>query len=229
MSKLGISIDSSDLTSIYNDYNPAYKNLYTVYIYPRSNTEEDESIATHIKFHTLNVSFNGESLRLTRNAVTKKFQLNANNPYTWSDSLTITWRESDTWKVKKYHEDWLKLFYNKNDDCFISYPTNSSDKYRGHSVDSLYRSIKVVLPNSSGSTDESKEMNSIVFEDVLPSNVGDFQFGWSSSPDVVTHSLKYFVGNWHWIGETSQGISSSSGTDSKTMKNNNFNTAMVIG
>lgn len=227
MSKLGISIDSSDLTSIYNNYNPAYKNLYTVYIYPRSSTVEDESIASHIKFHTLNVSFNGESLGLTRNAVTKKFQLNANNPYTWSDSLTITWRESDTWKVKKYHEDWLKLFYDKKSDCFLSYPTNSSDTYLGHSVDSLYRSIKVVLPNPVGPSDESNI--GIVFDDVLPSNVGDFQFGWSSSPDVVTHSLKYFVGNWHWLDDKGQATTSSSGVDSRPSKNSNFNATMVMG
>lgn len=201
MSKLGISIDSSALTSIYNDYNPAYKNLYTVYIYPRSSAVEDESIASHIKFHTLNVSFNGESLGLTRNAVTKKFQLNANNPYTWSDTLTITWRESDTWKVKKYHEDWLKLFYDKNNDCFLSYPTASAatNALNGHTVDSLYRTIKITFPTSSKESNGGQgPLDTIVFNDVLPSNVGDFQFGWSSSPDIVTHSLKYFVCDWKW-------------------------------
>lgn len=229
MSKLGIDIDSSALTSIYNDYNPAYKNLYTVYIYPRSSAVEDESIASHIKFHTLNVSFNGESLGLTRNAVTKKFQLNANNPYTWSDILTITWRESDTWKVKKYHEDWVKLFYDKKQDCFISYPKDSSSTtYNGHSVDSLYRTIKITLPMAVKSNEIGTKLDTIVFEDVLPNNVGDFQFGWSSSPDVVTHSLKYFVGNWRWYDYTNS-TSSNSTTDSNPIQNSNFNQTMVMG
>lgn len=229
MSKLGIDIDSSALTSIYNDYNPAYKNLYTVYIYPRSSAVEDESIASHIKFHTLNVAFNGESLGLTRNAVTKKFQLNANNPYTWSDTLTITWRESDTWKVKKYHEDWVKLFYDKKQDCFISYPKDSSSTtYNGHSVDSLYRTIKITLPMAVKSNEIGTKLDTIVFEDVLPNNVGDFQFGWSSSPDVVTHSLKYFVGNWQWYDYTKP-TSSNSTTDSNPIQNSNFNQTMVMG
>lgn len=229
MSKLGIDIDSSALTSIYNDYNPAYKNLYTVYIYPRSSAVEDESIASHIKFHTLNVSFNGESLGLTRNAVTKKFQLNANNPYTWSDILTITWRESDTWKVKKYHEDWVKLFYDKKQDCFISYPKDSSSTiYNGHSVDSLYRTIKITLPMAMKSNEIGTKLDTIVFEDVLPNNVGDFQFGWSSSPDVVTHSLKYFVGNWRWY-DYAKSTSSNSTTDSNPIQNSNFNQTMVMG
>jgi len=201
MGKIGSEITASHISSIYNNYNPAYKNLYTVEIFPRTSTSEDDEMSEYIKFHTTSVTFNGESISLMRNSITKNFQLANENPYSWSDSLSITWRESDDWKVKKYHEKWLSCFYLKDKDCFLSYPIKESEKnsVNNLSVDDLYRKIRITLPVSSVGTESNKYTdNTIVLEDVLPSNNGDFGFSWNTNGEIITHTINYFVKNWHW-------------------------------
>lgn len=175
------------IDNIYS-YNPAFKNLYKVEIYCESNSVYN--INQYFSAHCENVKFGEESLTLKRNDVTKNFQIEG-TPYKWQDTLTITWRECDSWKVKKYHEDWMSVIYDK-----------STDRYKslsGDEVKKLYRTIRVTLPKSQGTDYDDK--NIIVFEGVIINQVPGIDLAWGQQSDVVRHSLNYYVKNYHWESE----------------------------
>ncbi len=191
-------LDKSALTSLYDDYNPAFKNLYTIEIYQMNSTSwEYEDISSYIKFHATDVTFGDESLNLSRNPVTKNFQLNGPNAYQRQESLSITWREADDWSVKKYHEKWMSYFYDRDHDNFVSYPTTINGSWETKDV--LYRKIKIRLPYSE--TRDNGYMDIIVFDNVIPKNIGGFSFGWSTTGDIVTHQMEYYVKDWYWESE----------------------------
>lgn len=189
MGNLSSSGTSLNINSIYKDYSPAFDNLYTIEILPIKSESTVFPITDYIKFHATNVTFNGESLNLERNEVTKNFQLSGDG-YTRTDILSITWRESDTWKVKKYHDNWLSYFYDKKEDCFLSYPRQDGERdYLENDV--LYREFKITLPSFSN---ESSEV--ITFEYVLPKSSAGLSLGWKSNGDIVSHSLEYYITDW---------------------------------
>ena len=182
--------NKSGIQEIYSNYNPAFNNIYTVTIMDSGTNgiASAEDINYFLQFQAPGVSFNGESLNLERNWATKKFQVSS-SPYTWSDTLTIKWRESDDWRVKKFHENWISLFYDRSDDSFISYESKNAITEAG-----LYKDFKILLPTS-----KSKNApTAIIFKNVLPSRVGDFNFAWTSSPSVISHSMTYYVEDWYW-------------------------------
>lgn len=170
--------------------NYAFNNIYQVEIFlPNGSIEErssngldTESINSYLKFHSPNVSFAGDSLNLVRNDITKKFTID-NQSYKRSDTLSITWREADDWKVKRYHENWIKLFYDKEKDQYQSHESNAG----------LYRNIRVYLGNN----------KAILFTGAIPSTVPSLNLSWSNSPSIITHSVNYYIEDWNW--ETVEG------------------------
>lgn len=190
-----MAINESTLAELYTNYKPAYNNLYEITI---SGGEHQEDVANYIKFHATSVSFGDETLGLTRNAVTKQFQLNDSEAYKRADTLTITWRENESWAVKKYHEDWLKLFYNKEGDYYNSC---SSEK----DINNLYRTITITLPKD-GTFGENTEKgyDKIKFEGVLPSSAPGISLAWSTQANIISHSLNYYVTNWGWVEDSSE-------------------------
>lgn len=182
-----------ELSSIYDSsYTPAVKNLYTVSI-----VSEDEKLNSYLKCHATSVSFNGESLAFQRNSVTKLFYVDS-DAYKLTDDLTITWREADDWRVRKYHEAWLACFYDREQDCYISYP------YNGRSSSCLTRTIRITLPKTSseGSFKGIKPSTHILeLTGVIPTNVGDLNLAWGPSGSNISHTLSYKVENWKWIEE----------------------------
>ena len=66
------------LTELYDNYIPQFDNTYKVEIFPYgniSNSIDEINLDDYICFHTTKVSFNGESLSLERDSVTKQFKL----------------------------------------------------------------------------------------------------------------------------------------------------------
>lgn len=181
---MALNIDS--VTELYNNYKPAYNNLYEVLIFD-SKISDTLDVTDYIKFHALKIGFNGESIGLTRNDVTKQFQLNDAKAFTRSDTLTIDWNENEDWLVKKYHEAWLNMFYNKDEDYYYSHDKDSLSK--------IYRTIKVILPRS---TSFSGTCDCITFYKVLPQNAPGLSLSWSPSASIVGHSLTYYVTSWKW-------------------------------
>lgn len=182
-----LGVENKDFIKNIYEYSPAVNNLYKVEIFPYS-SEDITDLSNHLKFHSTNVDFNGESLSLKRNDITKRFQLESTLPYKRTDNLSITIRESDKWMIKKYHEKWLSCFYDRDNDCFIS-----ADGIN-HKLEFLYRKIRVTLPSSSSVTNDKNVITFIV----LPSNSGDLKLGWGSSSKIVSHSIIYYVEDWHW-------------------------------
>lgn len=220
------TINSNNINSLYNDYNPAFDNLYTVEISTYSSSgklgkgldskgtsgtrgEELNLIGDYIKLHATAVQFNGESLQLERNEVTKNFQL-SDNAYTRTDTLSITWRESDEWIVKKYHDEWLSLFYNKEGDHYWSYPRTYSSTEPNINVagyvslenKDIYRRFVITLPINKGGNSSSRYFeNKVTFEYVLPNSSGGLNLGWKSKGDVVSHQMNYYVTKWEMSRE----------------------------
>lgn len=203
------------LTEIYDNYFPQYDNLYTVEI--SSPSIEGTSIGgvnleNYIKFHATKVSFNGESLSLERDTVTKRFKLKNTDSYSRTNTLELTWRECDGWKVKRYHDDWVGLIYNRKEDYYWSQEVPLA----GNINNRIYRTITVTFPyqgsssirerqNTINSEDYSSKELKLKFYEVLPNTTGNISVGYSPTSNIISHSLSYYVTDWDFL-ETDEGL-----------------------
>lgn len=186
---------TTGINEIFDNVNYASKNLYTVEISNFNFTSEvlnsNEDLSEYLKFQSPSISFKGESLDLIRNDVTKNFQLSDDgNSFKWTNELSITWRERDDWCVKKYHEAWINLIYNRKNDRYQSVDSFTLSK--------LYKVITVTLPKSTTNPDAKRI---IKFYDVIPRNLGDLDLKWGTSADNVEHNITYYVKSWNWVNE----------------------------
>lgn len=185
------NIDINALDTIY-DFSPAFNNLYTLELYTLvnpdrkfNNIKSDEEVYNVFKYHATRVTLNGESLTLKRNDITKRFQLE-NNAYKRTDQISVTIRENERWGVKRYHEAWLALFYDKERDCYLSKNIEQNGQY------ALYRILRIYFPNTTN----------FITMTILPSNTGDINLGWGNSSEVVSHNFTYNVEKWWWSADT---------------------------
>lgn len=197
------------LTEIYDSYYPQYDNLYTVEISSPSTEEisiEGFNLENYIKFHATKVSFNGESLSLERDPITKRFKLKNTDSYSRTNILDITWRECDGWKVKRYHDSWVGLIYNRKDDHYWSQDVPLA----GNLNNKIYRTITITFPyemnspirkrqNSINSEDYSYRELKLQFSEVLPNTTGNISVGYSTTSNIVSHSLSYYITDWDFL------------------------------
>ena len=197
------------LTEIYDSYYPQYDNLYTVEISSPSTEEisiEGFNLENYIKFHATKISFNGESLSLERDPITKRFKLKNTDSYSRTNTLDITWRECDGWKVKRYHDSWVGLIYNRKDDHYWSQDVPLA----GNLNNKIYRTITITFPyemnspirkrqNSINSEDYSYRELKLQFSEVLPNTTGNISVGYSTTSNIVSHSLSYYVTDWDFL------------------------------
>ena len=170
----------SGINTIYN-FSPAFSNLYTLKLYPLEGS--NDKLQPFFEFHSPKVDFNGESLTMKRNEVTKRFQL-TENAYKRTETVSITLRESEKWEVKRYHENWLSEFYNRKEDYYISSSNDTGlrGRYR------KFRILRIFLPNC----EDCLKML------ILPTNTGNLNLGWGASGSIITHNITYNVENWKW-------------------------------
>lgn len=192
-------VTNRELSELYTNYKPAYDNLYKVEIFSADGYAfapgvNDINLTNYISFHTYSVSFNGESLSLERDALTKRFKLKTSNSYSRTDTLTLGWRENVSWEVKQYHDNWLAKFYNRETDNYISY--DKEPESRNSANAQLYRNIRVTLMNEE--QDESK-YKYVIFKNVLPNTTGGISLGWKETPSIVSHSITYYVTEWELL------------------------------
>ena len=202
------------LTEIYDSYYPQYDNLYTVEISyaTRGVSIEGLNLENYIKFHATKVSFNGESLSLERDPVTKRFKLKNTDSYSRTNNLELTWRECDGWKIKRYHDDWVGLIYDRKNDHYISQEVPLA----GNINNKIYRTITVTFPynmnnpyvsrysREEGGTPNNSEDYSypelkLKFYEVLPNTTGNISVGYSTTSNIVSHSLSYYVTDWDFL------------------------------
>ena len=197
------------LTEIYDSYYPQYDNLYTVEISSPSTEEisiEGFNLENYIKFHATKVSFNGESLSLERDPITKRFKLKNTDSYSRTNTLDITWRECDGWKVKRYHDSWVGLIYNRKDDHYWSQDVPLA----GNLNNKIYRTITITFPyemnnpirerqNSINSEDYSYRELKLRFSEVLPNTTGNISVVYSTTSIIVSLSLSYYITDWDFL------------------------------
>lgn len=184
---MGTFVTTSDISSLY-EYEPALKNLYKIKVVPGVSSEDLESLADSLGWspgketllHATSVDLPSDRLQLERNPVTKNFSLSDRGGYTWNDTLTITWRESRDWAVRKMHQAWLGLFYDKSCDQYLS----AEDGDGGL----RYMDFEITLP-----------CGDVVYcKDVIPQNQWNLSLAWSNSPSLITYNIVYNVGYWYW-------------------------------
>ena len=190
------------LIELYDNYTPQYSNLYKVEIFSNGYTTALDGInlKDYICFHTTKVLFNGESLSLDRDSVTKMFKLKNQDSYTRTNTLSLSWRECDGWKVKRYHDKWIGLIYDRKNDCYKSFDI------KGENTASrlLYRKIRVTFPYNI--KENPKEEAYIDFFNVLPSNSGNIALEYNTTSSIMTHNIDYYVTDWgfSWDEEYTQ-------------------------
>ena len=190
------------LIELYDNYTPQYSNLYKVEIFSNGYTTALDGInlKDYICFHTTKVSFNGESLSLDRDSVTKMFKLKNQDSYTRTNTLSLSWRECDGWKVKRYHDKWMGLIYDRKNDCYKSFDIKGEDT----ASRLLYRKIRVTFPFNI--KENPKEEAYIDFFNVLPSNSGNIALEYNTTSSIMTHNIDYYVTDWgfSWDEEYTQ-------------------------
>ena len=190
------------LIELYDNYTPQYSNLYKVEIFSNGYTTALDGInlKDYICFHTTKVLFNGESLSLDRDSVTKKFKLKNQDSYTRTNTLSLSWRECDGWKVKRYHDKWIGLIYDRKNDCYKSFDIKGEDT----ASRLLYRKIRVTFPYNI--KENPKEEAYIDFFNVLPSNSGNIALEYNTTSSIMTHNIDYYVTDWgfSWDEEYTQ-------------------------
>ena len=190
------------LIELYDNYTPQYSNLYKVEIFSNGYTTALDGInlKDYICFHTTKVLFNGESLSLDRDSVTKMFKLKNQDSYNRTNTLSLSWRECDGWKVKRYHDKWIGLIYDRKNDCYKSFDI------KGENTASrlLYRKIRVTFPFNI--KENPKDEAYIDFFGVLPSNSGNISLEYNTTSSIMTHSIDYYVTDWgfSWDEEYTQ-------------------------
>lgn len=200
---MALTNNADALNTIFNTIYYAYNNHYIVNIYANADennldfTRDTEAMNNFLTFNSPSISFNEERLNLERDKHTKKFKVSSSGqPYQRQDTLTVTWRENDDWAVKKYHEEWVGLFYDRENDQYKSAAVNigtSGSSSRQVSAENLYRTIRVTL------IDKAKGDNTIVFKNVIPASVpGIGSLQWTAAPIIVQHSMSYYVEDWYW-------------------------------
>ena len=106
------------------EYKPAVNNLFSVYIFD-SETGSGDTLSNYSPYHATGFTFGEETFDFKRHPVSKVMFLGSEG-LKRVDEFSITWRESEDWRVKRYHEAWIGQFYNKEEDHFWSYPVNGN-------------------------------------------------------------------------------------------------------
>ena len=176
-------VNTNDISTLYS-YEPALKNLYKIKVTGESEKDNKSlgwSIGSETLLHAVSVDLPSDSLKLERNSVTKNFSLSDKGGYTWNDTLTIGWRETRDGAVRKMHQAWIGLFYNKEKDQYLS-AENSGER------ENRYKKFEITLPSG----------DVAVCEDVIPQNQWNLSLAWSNSPGLITYTIVYNVGYWYW-------------------------------
>lgn len=162
---------SSNFSYLFNNFNPAFSNLFEI------NVENEEFGPNHVLYAT-GINLKGDNITLKRHEVSKLFSLER---YNRNDIVTINWREDDNFSIKNFHMAWISKFYNREKDVYISYDTKEE------AIKNLYKKLKVNMQGG----------YSLILEGVLPQSALDLNLNWSG-PEVVNYSTTYYVTSWEW-------------------------------
>lgn len=173
-------VNENLVNNIYN-FRPAFNNVFEVYFIKTGLQREIDSKFSNVTAFTCsNVKFNGEDIDIKRHDVTKFFYV---KDFKRQDQLELTFIETRDRIVRKYHEDWISCFYDRDKDCFKSY-----DKKEDAQA-ALYRSIKVKFPK------DEKSMWVLSFKGAMIKQMPGISLKWGE-PSLEALSLTYAVSSW---------------------------------
>lgn len=196
-SNINIESNLASLIDSNNYYTPALSNIYEISIFAGSTSGNSSVIESAVgerfqhfaKFHATDISINGESISFERHPVTKTFYLGSSSvtssPFSRVDDINITWRESNDWFIKRYHEAWIGLFYDKDKDTFKSVTEGTGG---------LYRTFKIKFPFRG----EGNNSLILIAENVLPTSTGNLSLSWGNNPSLINHNMTYKVERLYW-------------------------------
>ena len=170
------------------EYKPAVNNLFSVYIFD-SETGSGDTLSNYSPYHATGFTFGEETFDFKRHPVSKVMFLGSEG-LKRVDEFYITWRESDGYKIKKLHMEWLDLFYDTTTDKYRSIPLNNGSKDEDE-IAKRYKTIRVEVRSS----DDPKQSTKFTFK-CLPYNIGNLHLAWGTTPSVVTYTINYYVEDW---------------------------------
>lgn len=170
---------------------PATDNLFEVRI---ADEPSGFDVRQYALLHCTKVRFPGSGVEFTRNKTTRNFQVEGYQP---ADEVTITWREDKNYSVRKYHEKWQSLFYDRQNNHYISSgATRRSEGSRDRQKTFLIAiQSSQQIPENAG--EEPVTDRVLVLEGVLPPVLPELDLDWSRG-DGIEYTLTYKVESWHW-------------------------------
>lgn len=164
---------SNAITTL-TSYQAAYKNDFEV----QDISVSRHDLAEHAPLHAVSVKFAGAKLTLERHDITKLFSF---SKYQRTDDVTITWRESKDFLVRRYHQDWLSLFYDETKDRYVSLDNKTPEAY------GLARSFRILLPGG----------YHITLSGLFPISIPELDLNWSDNA-IIQYTMTYKVTSWAW-------------------------------
>lgn len=138
------------------------------------------------RLHCTAVQFSGAKLNLTRHNATKYFVMEGYQP---ADDVTITWREDSNFSVRKFHENWLASFYDRQNDHYIS-STGAT-----YPLAAKFRTATVLIQKMVGfNLYDYAELKLI---NMLPTQIPDLELNWANEAGLE-YTLSYKVEAWEW-------------------------------
>lgn len=166
------SVSSNSFISEALAFQPAFKNLFEV-TFGDLGPEGYET-----KFFCHRVSLPGTKISFERPKNFYEFFMEGVTPIS---EITIDWQETETYDVRRYHEEWLSLFWDRDTFRYQSTPTEKS-------TDNRYRTATIHVFSSSN----SRRSMSVQLIKLLPTQIPDLLLGFDSA-DAVEYSITYKV------------------------------------
>lgn len=126
------------------------------------------------------------SIDIKQNPLTKKHYV---EKYTIPEVVSITWQESSSLAVWKYHQNWMNTIYDRGYDVFLTGARRADKK----------RQIRIYIQRFAGDrtgfNSELDTMYQIVLKGVLPKAIPAFRGEWNSDAERGSTGLtiQYFV------------------------------------
>ena len=149
----------------------------------------DREVGYQTKFFCSGVSFPEIKLEFNKPGNIRDFFL---EDYTPPTEVTIDWVERSDWAIRRYHQEWFDLFWDRRQYRFISSGADTPDR-----TTDRYRTARITVYNSIGETTGFLELY-----DLLPMNIPQLSLSFESS-EALKYSISYKVGDWDFYFPTS--------------------------
>jgi hypothetical protein len=178
------------INDILNKWRPLPQNLFEVVF------EESDVTGTPLASSTVGtsilckaVTLGDTSLSFTRNELINTFKIDS---FKQVDTITIEWWEDAKLSVRKFHEEWFDLFFDRD---LWAFKSGNGEK--------RYKTARIVLPIMESVEDVNIETLSerrandthyaiITLQDLLPTNIPALSFSFGKS-EPISYTMQYKI------------------------------------